>query len=118
MLQQFFLHQLAKATRRYQPRLVHSLVTLLPWLLACMDEYGLYPMHLAVRAGSRRVVHILLQHGADINGVDAFGRTPLTHAQDKSNAEMRDFLLSHGATATSQHSAQWASESAGESWCA
>lgn len=43
------------------------------------------------------MVTLLLQHRADVNALDAFGRTPLTEAQQKGNSRVEKMLVKSGA---------------------
>ncbi|EFQ35397.1 uncharacterized protein GLRG_10541 [Colletotrichum graminicola M1.001] len=56
-----------------------------------------HPLHMAVLQGSRKIVHLLLKHGANCNAKDGRGLTPLIHAIIKEQEDIVDMLLSHGA---------------------
>ncbi|KAK4243566.1 ankyrin repeat-containing domain protein [Corynascus novoguineensis] len=55
------------------------------------------PLHMAVQKGSRKIVQLLLQHGADCNAKDNQGLTPLIHAIIEEQDDIAGILLSHGA---------------------
>ena len=48
-------------------------------------------MHVAARCGHVEIARYLLDHGADINKKDRWGRTPLHYAQEAAGPEMREF---------------------------
>ena len=64
---------------------------------------GLLPIHVACYLKYMDMTKILLEHGADINEVDDFGRTPLQFAVARrcvskwGNVDFVQFLLDHGA---------------------
>ncbi|GKT44751.1 ankyrin repeat domain-containing protein 7 [Colletotrichum spaethianum] len=62
---------------------------------SCIESKS--PLHMAVSQGSRKIVQLLLKHGADCNAKDGQGLTPLVHAVIKEQEEIVDMLLSHGA---------------------
>jgi hypothetical protein len=51
----------------------------------------------AIEDGSLAEVKKWLEAGADINGKDRYGRTPLCKAVNESQKEIFDYLLDHGA---------------------
>lgn len=55
------------------------------------------PLHLATRANSDRVLHVLLRYGADPNAQDVDGYTPLHLAAVHNSAEAARVLLRNGA---------------------
>lgn len=55
------------------------------------------PLHLAVSQGDERSVQLLLQYGADVNGLTESGRTPLHEACWAENVAMIDLLAKEGA---------------------
>lgn len=56
------------------------------------------PLHVAVGAGHRNIVELLLAHGADVNDVgEDRKRTPLMIAAQKPDVDMLEFLLAAGA---------------------
>ena len=58
------------------------------------DEWKLTPLLTVTRPGRVAVAKVLLDHGADINAEDAFGRSPLSFAAEHGSTNMVDFLLS------------------------
>jgi len=46
------------------------------------------PLHLAVVGGSAPVAALLLQHGAQVDMVDAAGRTPMNEATDAGDPDL------------------------------
>ena len=55
------------------------------------------PLHLATQRGKVEVVHVLLQHGADVGTKDGSGRTALHQAAQFGKVEVVYVLLQHGA---------------------
>jgi ankyrin repeat protein len=55
----------------------------------------LYPLHIAVYNGSDEIVTLLLEHGADINGIDIDGMTPLHHSAGTDKASIVKILLNY-----------------------
>jgi len=62
---------------------------------------GLYQptIHAGIRSGYREIIEFLIQHGADVNAKDEWGRgyTPLQHAAITGNTEIIKLLLEAGA---------------------
>ena len=54
-------------------------------------------LNLALRMGNQPIIKLLLDAGADPNGVDEFGWTPLHTAAGGKQTEMMELLLDHGA---------------------
>ena len=61
------------------------------------DVFGRTPLHLAVMAGRRDVVELLLSHGADPNARDAAGQTPLHWAVGEGHVDIVELLLERSA---------------------
>ena len=59
---------------------------------------GTSDLHLAVRAGDRTATERLIRSGADVNGANRYGVTPLSLAARNGNAELIDVLLKAGAS--------------------
>jgi len=55
------------------------------------------PLHAALAGGRRATAQRLVEHGADVNAVEAGGYTPLHQAADLGDAEMTRMLLERGA---------------------
>ncbi|XP_066843119.1 LOW QUALITY PROTEIN: B-cell lymphoma 3 protein [Anser cygnoides] len=71
--------------------------------LGARDYEGLTPLHVAVSAGARESVLLLLEHGADIDAADIkSGRSPLLHAVEANSLEMAELLIQHGAAVNAQ----------------
>lgn len=51
----------------------------------------------ATRLGHYRVTQLLLEHNADYELSDQYGRTPFWHAAETGNVELVELLLKHGA---------------------
>ncbi len=60
-------------------------------------------LHSAVRSGNLQEVNKLLASGADVNGSDGLGSTPLLDAAWSGNADIARVLLSHGADVNAAH---------------
>jgi ankyrin repeat protein len=60
---------------------------------------GFAPMHAAARGGNTDILSLLLEHGADVDSRDVYGRTPLIGQQcvEKENSDVGQYLLDHGA---------------------
>ena len=55
-------------------------------------------LHLAAQESDRDLVSLMLKYGADINGLDETGRTPLLVSLESGNPSMALFLLERGAS--------------------
>ena len=55
------------------------------------------PLHIAAEYGRVEVVHVLLQHGADVDTEDGSGRTALQLASDRGHHEIMKLLSEHRA---------------------
>jgi len=58
---------------------------------------GQLALHRACLRGDAAIVHLLLQHGADVNAVNDFNETPLHYACKRANLVVIQCLLDHGA---------------------
>jgi ankyrin repeat protein len=54
------------------------------------------PLCLAVRMSNTEAIHILVEHGANVNG-DCFGSSPISNAAGYGQEVLLDYLLQHGA---------------------
>jgi ankyrin repeat protein len=73
-----------------------------------IEQGGNTPLIFAARSGDLRTTQLLVEGGAGINDVSAFGTSPAIMAVHGGNAETLNFLLEHGADpdlATSGHTA-------------
>jgi ankyrin repeat protein len=55
------------------------------------------PLHVAVMRNDKRMVDILLRHGANVNAQNLEGRTPLHDAAGRGESALVELLLEHGA---------------------
>jgi RNA polymerase sigma factor (sigma-70 family) len=55
-------------------------------------DWSMQPLHLAAWRGHKEVVECLLDHGADLDGVDDLGRTPLAYAEWGGHREVAALL--------------------------
>ena len=68
------------------------------------DVHGWTALHLAIAnvhkhsSNWRNIVHLLLDHGAEVDAVDAHGRTPLMYAAHSGSANTVAVLLKHNAS--------------------
>ena len=60
------------------------------------DANGNTPLLMAVMFGHKRVVEILVDHGANLNAKPPGGMTPLTLAALRRHADVATFLRAHG----------------------
>jgi ankyrin repeat protein len=63
------------------------------------QSHRITPLILAIRAGAKEIVELLLRHAADPSADDADGQTPLMAAANKPNADIVGTLLTAGADA-------------------
>ncbi len=61
------------------------------------------PLHLAAEQGNVEEAQLLLEHGADINGLAQNGWTPLQYAAGQSSKELVDLLFTNGAIIPKAH---------------
>ena len=66
--------------------------------IGAQDGEGKTPLHHACKAGSWPAVDLLLDHNADVNLKDFNGLTPLEQAKLYENHDVKDLLISRGAT--------------------
>ncbi|XP_023215585.1 protein TANC2-like [Centruroides sculpturatus] len=66
-------------------------------LITTKDENGFSALSWASMNGQIQAITWLLERGADINGTDSFGRTPLILSVTESNVEVVQMLLNNGA---------------------
>ncbi len=77
---------------------VRRQITRDPVLATMADELGRSPLHLAVIHGHLAIVNVLINAGADVNGVDRLKNyTPLHYAAFYSFPKIMQFLLSRRA---------------------
>ncbi len=68
------------------------------------------PLTAAVSHGRLGTVHLLLEHGADPNRINAYGETPLHeafYAHSRWQAEILDLLLAHGGDPNVKNERGW-----------
>lgn len=93
------IHRVARLTAEGIPS-----ATLMEWMIARGGDvdlrlqagWGEAPLHWAIQSGNRAVMEKLVERGADINRLDASGRTPLDRLSSRQHATAL-FLLQHGA---------------------
>ena len=61
------------------------------------------PLHVAASEGHSDVLPLLIEHGADINGLGRYGDTPLHRASENARLEVGRFLLNRGANVDVQN---------------
>ncbi len=62
-----------------------------------VEQGGNTPLIFAARSGDLRTTQLLIEAGADVNRVSAFGISPAIMSIHGGNAKVLDLLLSHGA---------------------
>lgn len=85
-------------TKRVLPQLLReSEPTMTPGrlreVLNTRSRHGMTPLIAAIKAGSRGMVELLLQHGVSASIYDLHGVPPLKHAVQSGRANLVDFLL-------------------------
>ena len=65
---------------------------------ADINEDNGEPLLTAAKHGNIKAAHYLIEHGAEVNQIDAEGNTPLLHACKNSNLQMVDLLLNWNAS--------------------
>jgi hypothetical protein len=65
------------------------------------------PMHVAALGGHADMLSLLLEHGADLDGLDMYGKTPLYRASANGNVEAAQILLDRGADINARDDASW-----------
>ena len=77
--------------------------------VSAADPAGVSALALAANSGHRRVIRLLLSHGADINAVDICGMTPLMYASRRGHIDIVHILLPETAdpVAMTKVSAHW-----------
>lgn len=66
----------------------------------CCDAHGNSTLHVAVQSDQRRVMRLLLDHGADPNAQNKRGQTPLHYAYKYRFDEAIKLLMERGADDT------------------
>ncbi|TID05058.1 putative ankyrin repeat protein [Colletotrichum higginsianum] len=61
------------------------------------DLYGSGALHLAAESGDNAIIELLLQKGADVQGQDGSGRSPLCMASARGHHRIAEILLGEGA---------------------
>ena len=64
-----------------------------PFVFGYMNK----PLFIAARSSTPEILSLLLQHGADINGICSYQDTPLITALENHKYENAKFLIEHGA---------------------
>ena len=72
---------------------------------ATTREGDITPLFMACKNGSAPMVELLINAGADVNGVKSNGTTPLMEAAASGSAEAVKVLLDHGANANAKETA-------------
>jgi len=62
-----------------------------------MTQWGT-ALHLAASLGAKEILDEILRHGADLEALDSFGRTPLVHAVVEGRTDIVEVLLKRGAS--------------------
>lgn len=57
------------------------------------NEFGKAAIHRAVEYDQEKIVDLLIAHGADVNSVDYYGRTPLYMASRNNNQKIVQSLV-------------------------
>jgi ankyrin repeat protein len=67
--------------------------------------WGDTPLHYAVRQGHKKIVELLLAKGADVNGRNRNGETPIDVVGSQDRHEIARLLVTHNATVSTIHTA-------------
>ena len=68
-----------------------------PDLITAFDSTGNTLLHQAATAGQVEVARLLIERGADVNALNAAGKTPLSALSGRrGNPDMEDFLSENG----------------------
>jgi 26S proteasome non-ATPase regulatory subunit 10 len=62
--------------------------------------HGITPLHRVATKGNIEILEILLQFGADVNKVNAFGETPMHYACHMASLRFLSILVDNGADIT------------------
>lgn len=76
-----------------------------PWLSSSKDDHGNTLLAIACQNNRKRFAKLLLRHGADINGQNHQGNTPLHYCCSYSYTELADYLVSKKASKGARNSA-------------
>lgn len=76
---------------------VVSILQSSPWLVNTCDDRGFRPLHWAARFGHTRILKILLDHGADVDGREIHEMTALHIAASTGHTDAVALLLDHEA---------------------
>lgn len=90
-------HALHEATQVDDLERVKALLKAAPDLVFSQDWNNDTSLHLAAYFGYRDVAEVLLTHGADVNAINSYGRTPLHRAAFNGHEDIAKLLLVHGA---------------------
>jgi len=65
-------------------------------------DYGQTPLHIVVKNNRIEVLHVLLEHGANVAAKDNHGRTPLHLVAERGSVDVARVLLKHGANVAAE----------------
>lgn len=85
-----FIH----AVKVQQMDTVQNLLARNRFLVFHFDYYNMTCLHWSAKKGHFRITKLLLEHGADADGVDVLGRNPLYHAVENNHFEIVVVTLS------------------------
>jgi uncharacterized protein len=88
---------LFEAIRAGQTSDVRKLIEQNPELANQSDERGFTPLIMAAYMGQKEIAELLLEMGADIDGLDAVGSSALMGVSFKGDIEIASMLIEKGA---------------------
>ncbi len=88
---------LFEAIRAGQTSEVRKAIELNPELVNQPDQRGFTPLIMAAYMGQKEIAELLLEIGADIDGLDAVGSSALMGVSFKGDVEIASMLIAKGA---------------------